>query len=418
VATIRDFIRTALGVPIAGATVRLRDAVSTGPAGTIQATTTTNADGMFEFTGLAGGPYDVEATLPGSSEVLWWKGLAAIPHSFNDLQIEALSDIAATKINEGTVNPAVNPATVPTNLEERLSQLAATLLQHSSGSNWYDPPGLRENALVNPSHEIWQRGTAFDTDVADGYTSDGWQAVHGGLTRVQVAKDTSTVETGGGEASAQITVSGYTADSFFFQRIENPKHFRSRQVVFAMRVKTNVANKLRLQVATDTEVGTSAYHSGSGNWELLTATVLLTGPTVIDCYVRLEGNLVAHVDQAVFCVGKSATFTPMHPADDLARCQRYYELHGNTNSVGQMAAHGVATAASQTFSRWVQYHVQKGGLPTLTKNGTWVANNCTQPATANGTLNGYSMYADSSAAGAMSFYTNGLDDTVTSEWNV
>jgi hypothetical protein len=64
------------GNPVVQATVKLYAATLTQPnAGTLLASTTTDAQGFWQFTGLADGDYDVKVEVPGESRVKWYKGL-------------------------------------------------------------------------------------------------------------------------------------------------------------------------------------------------------------------------------------------------------------------------------------------------------------------------------------------------------
>jgi hypothetical protein len=111
----------------------------------------------------------------------------------------------------------------------------------------------------------------------------------------------------------------------------------------------------------------------------------------------------------------AADFAPLHPADDLARCQRYYEVHGGANAefpivLGAPSAVGVQLGSPVTFV------AQKGGTPTVTKNGTWAVTGCNQPTVSGANTHGYTLKAEATATTQVQTNPNGTDDTITAEW--
>jgi hypothetical protein len=73
---------------------------------------------------------------------------------------------------------------------------------------------------------------------------------------------------------------------------------------------------------------------------------------------------------------QAANYVPMHPADDLARCLRYYE---HIPSPAGYVASGY-TAAGGSLRSAYPFRVPKAVTPTVTKVGTWnVANTTGQP---------------------------------------
>lgn len=67
------------GNPLVGATVKLYSAVTSHPnAGTVLQQTLTDASGMWQFTGLTDGDYDVKVELPGTQQAKWYKGLVRL----------------------------------------------------------------------------------------------------------------------------------------------------------------------------------------------------------------------------------------------------------------------------------------------------------------------------------------------------
>ena len=99
-----------------------------------------------------------------------------------------------------------------------------------------------------------------------------------------------------------------------------------------------------------------------------------------------------------------ADYAPMHPADDLARCQRYYEMIGEA---AQSFAYQGYCAASSAFTIFAPYRVRKAIAPTVTKAATWGTVNCTaQPTTGSVGIDMCYVTATATATAATQFYNN------------
>lgn len=112
-------------------------------------------------------------------------------------------------------------------------------------------------------------------------------------------------------------------------------------------------------------------------------------------------------------------YRPLHPAEELLRCQRYYEAYTNSGDFSfDFTFGGYASAGGQSMYLPVFYKVPKPGAvtPTVTKNGTWVANNCGQP-TVTGGRNGCTLAIVSTGAGSMYCQNFNADNSITVEAN-
>jgi len=112
--------------------------------------------------------------------------------------------------------------------------------------------------------------------------------------------------------------------------------------------------------------------------------------------------------------GSAATeFDQRHIAQELALCQRYYEVHGGvTQTVPTLTAYAQNV---QPFGYGVPFIVQKRAAPTLTKNGTWGVSNCGQPAVGSSSVYGYYIYAYATGTTTCLFFANSADDTITAD---
>jgi len=202
----------------------------------------------------------------------------------------------------------------------------------------------RANLLTNPGFEIWQRGNGPFT--ANGaYTVDRWFGNMLGATQYSVVRDT-TNQDAASAACAACTVTAYNTESHLSQKIEDATQLRGRTITASMRVRTSTANAVRLSLYNGTTPIYGSYHSGSGSYETLTVTVAVSAAaTLVQFNVTFNANCTAYIDNAMLVVGSvPADYAPLHPADDLARCLRYYQR----TSAGGIHTFGAGQAFSGT----------------------------------------------------------------------
>jgi len=265
------------------------------------------------------------------------------------------------------------------------------------------PDVARANLLTNGGFEIWQRGNGPFT--ANGaYAADRWQLALGGAS-VTITKETTTVDTGSG-ASAKVVIT--TGGAYFGQKLEDLLGLSNRTVTLSMRVWASAANAVRLYLQINGGGGAndiySAYHPGGSVWQTLSVTASLAALTNLWAYVHLAAAATVYLDNAMLVVGaQPANYVPLHPADDLARCLRYYQQIGS-GVTQDIYISGYASAGSQNQGGTLSY-VQKPVTPTATKVGTWSVSNCGQPALLGAGANSLGIYAPSVGAGAMAFYS-------------
>jgi hypothetical protein len=261
------------------------------------------------------------------------------------------------------------------------------------------------NLLTNGGFEIWQRGNGPFT--AGGLqTTDRWQFNGAGSDTFSLSKDTANIDAGGSQACAAIafTLGTGAGASTFGQQCRNSDGYQNagRTYSFSIRVRTATANAVRIALWTNGSSGTisGTTHGGGGTYQTLTVTGTTSADTtIIWPQLAFLASCTAYIDNAMLVVGSQpANYAPLHPADDLARCLRYYETIGTQNNYPQVS--GIATAASQTAYGNVGYKASKPVTPTVTKIGTWTVSNCTQPTVGgNSGLDGCIIQTSSSAAG-------------------
>src|SRR5262252_1144808 len=183
----------------------------------------------------------------------------------------------------------------------------------------------RLNLVTNGGFEIWQRGNGPYT-ATNAWTADRWQISLGGGSSISVSRDTTNVDASS-QAAAAVSYT-HSASSNIQQLQEGYLQLRGRTVTFSMRVRVATANAVRLGMWDSVNsYRYSSYHTGDGTYQTLTLTAPIAATTTACVvYVFFDASCTAYLDNAMLVVGSvAADYAPLHPADDLARCLRYYQ---------------------------------------------------------------------------------------------
>lgn len=270
------------------------------------------------------------------------------------------ADSAMAVVGAATVN------FIPTNLEvEKLK------------FNGY--AGLYQyNILDNAGFEIWQRGTSFTNPAS--YTTDHW-FVTSSCTSHSVAQEGTNIDTGIFSARVIITTAAGGVHRLC-QSIENPTQYVGKVMTYSMRVKSNVAGVKLFVSYIGGQTASAVGHTGGNGWETLSLTLTipasgLTFAVGFDSVNTTVGSSVSpsagtfYVDSALLVFGSAVTtFIPLHPQQDLARCQRYYWQINSTNTgpVAMMQCTSATSAYGLIF-----YPVQMRASPTTTLTGQTIS---------------------------------------------
>jgi len=220
----------------------------------------------------------------------------------------------------------------------------------------------RLNLLTNGGFEIWQRGNGpFSANNA--YTADRWAISLGGTSTVSISRNTVNQDAGS-VACAAITYT-HNATSALYQKIEDVRQLAGKTISVSVRAQTSTANAVQVTVSDGVGSAASSFHSGSGTYQTLTLTyTVASNATFLNINIGLFASCVVVVDNAMLVVGSVPTdYAPLHPADDLARCLRYYETIGASggNSIFPAFVYGTTVAG------WMwPFKVQKAVAPTIT----------------------------------------------------
>jgi len=161
-------------------------------------------------------------------------------------------------------------------------------------------------------------------------------------------------------------------------------------------------------MAVNFSLGTGTTYSGTaGSWSAntyysatgATSVVGTNGATWYITGVQLE-------------IGSTATpFERRLYNQELANCQRYYQVIGGVNGGFPMAT-SYFSAGSQTARFPISFPVVTRATPTVTKNGTW-GGNASQPSVGYISSAGFAMELNSSGSGMQYSFPDSTDDTFT-----
>jgi len=228
------------------------------------------------------------------------------------------------------------------------------------------PPQI--NLLVNGGFEQWQRGSGpFSNPAIAAYTADKWQANYGGGPTFSITKETSIVQSEATSLKLDITVVGSGTSAAIFQDLENARSYRGKIVTVSVAMKCNVPNAAIIYLTDGFSSWISSYHTGDNTWQILTVSALVGAvatafrvtlglPT--SCFVS-----TTYIDSAMMTVSPGLiNFIPLHPANELVRCQRYYE---NGFLATFIPIYRNATPGNEVIT-WVPFNTKKAAVPTNT----------------------------------------------------
>jgi hypothetical protein len=202
--------------------------------------------------------------------------------------------------------------------------------------------GLYSNAIINGNLLVDQYGTADATDIASNdYVIDMHLVQHSLATapkqyKLTAAQPATLAESNSIKLIVQATETAKLM--YYLTKIEDYKQFAGKEVTLSVWVKTNNTDcRLRIFDGISNQIPTVA-HTGGGAWELLTCTTTVNSAnTILQVYVGLADVALSGVNVAVNdyveITGMQLTLgterlpeNPLSYADELMKCQRYYQL--------------------------------------------------------------------------------------------
>ena len=242
----------------------------------------------------------------------------------------------------------------------------------------------RANLLTNGGFEIWQRGNgAVNTNTA--YSADRWRVRIGGTSTLAVTQETSFVDRS--KYSARLLYTHAASGFGFIEQIVEIDQLKGRTISLSVRTMANTAVGAVATIATDGAVPLTATSPPSAglSWETLGVSGIVPSDATL-LFIRLQApsaSTTVWFDNAMLVTGSvAADYAPLHPADDLARCLRYFEITGYavSNPIANGQAYS-ATAAVVTLP-----FLPKAVTPTVTysalsgfglTSANYAVNNCT-----------------------------------------
>lgn len=290
------------------------------------------------------------------------------------------------------------------------------------------PDVARANLLTNGGFEIWQRGNgAFATNGI--VSADRWILQLAGTDTMSVSRNTANVDSGSAVCAAVTFTlgTGAGASSLYENLTELLGAFGAAgvlnglQVSLSVRVRTSTASAVRIAVADQAgTLAVSGFHSGSGAYETLTCTTptITSASTGLFAKIFHAASCTAYLDNACLVVGSQpANYVPFHPADEMARCRRYYEIIGGAGAYS-IDFIGNATSGGQGMNYRIRHSVQKAVSPTVTKQGaSWSVTNVAQPTVLAADTDGVTLQGISTTSGFTEYRAAATTDFVTSEAN-
>jgi len=182
------------------------------------------------------------------------------------------------------------------------------------------------NLLFNGNFEYWYSGNSV--------APDGWLLVNGSIdkesTEVKIesysAKLTAT-------AQMYLRNANYNISNWFAP-------YKGKSITLSAWVKTSTANSARILIGDGVSNSNSSYHTGGGDWELLTVTKTISeSATVLDIRLKADITSTVYYDAITLVAGAMPFGYSVHPKDYLYRQQTIWiapdeAINANHNITG------------------------------------------------------------------------------------
>jgi len=210
------------------------------------------------------------------------------------------------------------------------------------------------NILDNGGCEIFQRGTSNNPIEGQYTVADRWKVTSfNGTGTFTASKETGAGNFDSGTSSLKLNLTATGSATLFDlgNYVENFASYRGKTISVYARVKSNVATVLR--ISDGISVTTIATHTGSGNFETLQGTFVVSSiASELQVLFRNSASAIftTYVDSVMLVLGSTPVpFVPTNPQVDLARCQRYFWRVGQANGVALVGTvYGLGHATSST----------------------------------------------------------------------
>lgn len=247
----------ATGLPVSGATVEVREASDTHPnTGGVIASTTTNADGMWQFAGLTDTPKDVKVTY--LNNVWWYKGNSK--HSVAKMYFETPVALSQSLVRNGGLESA----------RDVVYPLALSTSPQTVFDNWSVKVGAGSSGTITTEAAIVATGS------------------------LQSAKIAYTHVAGGAE---------------FYQRLLSPVAIpnRSKQIYASIQVRQGVSSNVRPFIRDSVGTTYGSASATTGSFVSLTVTRTIdAAATYVEVGVIVDGSDTVYIDNVILVQGTTA----------------------------------------------------------------------------------------------------------------
>lgn len=221
------------------------------------------------------------------------------------------------------------------------------------------------NLLINGDFKIWQRGTSFylSSDVKK-YFADRWYCISNNASLLTIQKDVQDIDSFKREC-IKISIFGNTPNNSGFtlrQHLESQPNSLENKLTLSYMIKGVKGAIISTSISN---IGNQK-DTLTGDWQKIVAVIdIPTPPTSFFVDIFKNDNSLLDGDYYITNVkleigGKATPFEPRLYAEELALCQRYYELIQTTR-----CRNGSTTQDNAKLTLNFVFKVEKRIIPTV-----------------------------------------------------
>ena len=268
-----------------------------------------------------------------------------------DLIIKLVIEVSNASSVTLKIDPAITLATKEEvlKIDERVKTNTKNIAQLSN-----------PNLLINEDFQVWQRGTTFATNSQLKYSADRWK----------IARNFQRVEKT--DAGIKITIANPTTPGAgITQQIEFDKKYTGSDITLSVKIK----NTGSVYFAVRSKDFTTSYAEKTigSNVDWTIASVTGKVGTITDNIISIEisqqtlENNTIEIAWVKLEFGKVATpFVPRSYGEELALCQRYYEVSDASAPLKRISNPFTNTRTALQLGEFEYFAVTKRTKPTVT----------------------------------------------------
>ena len=294
----------------------------------------------------------------------------------------------------------------------------------ATGLRYKEDYAAGKNQCINGAFNVWQRGTSFAGNV---YTADRWQTQTNKTLTVSQQTFTPGTAPVAGYESAFFLRQTYSADGSYGalqSKLEDVRLFAGQTITFSYWAKADATVSNTPSIVQNFGSGGSTQtgqngttHNITTSWARYSSTIAIasiSGKTIgTSSYfmiqpILLESAGARTIDIWGVQIEESPVATAFQTATgtiqgELAACQRYYQIAGDT--IYEIMDGGYMVSGNVAYPSWI-YAVPMRTTPTGTVVGSWAVSGVGQPTLQASQQRGFCLRATSNATGAYYFHSN------------